>query len=155
MMVNKWRPIIFTENNDRSPSRGMRSTITTAVLVYDGECEFCKACVRFVQKRFRREVAVAAYQELDVTKFGLTVAQCAQAVQWVQTSETTDDPFGSGLPRVISGSAAVAQALRASRPPWNVVGIAVDLPGVRGLAARIYRLVAARRRCSAPTPPAD
>ena len=118
------------------------SATDTPTLVYDGECEFCTACVRFLARRTNRPLASVAYQSADLAALGLTREQCADAVQWVVDGRT------------VSAHVAVAAALRHARVPWPLAGIVISLPGIRSVAAAAYRKVAARRRCAAPTPPA-
>lgn len=113
------------------------STLIRPVLVFDGECEFCKACVRFVARRTSRPLTTVPYQSADLASLGLTREQCIEAVQWV----TTDS--------VRSGHLAVAAALRHARFPWPVLGAIVCAPGVRWIAAVVYRRVAERRSCAA------
>ena len=129
----------MTDNNTRTT---MPATLTSAVLVYDGECEFCKACVGFLARRTTRPLVSVAYQHANLETLGLTRAECEEAVQWV-------DVAGEAA----SAHVAVALALRNARKPWPLVGRLILLPGVRPIAAMVYRRVAARRRCAAPTPP--
>ncbi len=114
----------------------------TPTLVYDGECEFCTACVRFLARRTILPLASVAYQSADLAALGLTREECADAVQWVADGRT------------VSAHLAVAAALRHARMPWPLAGIVISLPGIRRVAAATYRKIAARRRCAAPTPPA-
>lgn len=124
------------------PSVGRVAPATpTPTLVYDGECEFCVACVRFLARRTNRPLVSAAYQSADLGALGLTLEQCTDAVQWVMRDRT------------LSAHLAVAAALRYARMPWPLAGIVITLPGIRRIAAATYRKVAARRRCAAPTPP--
>ncbi|MFZ9401522.1 MAG: thiol-disulfide oxidoreductase DCC family protein [Ilumatobacteraceae bacterium] len=120
----------------------MPATLTSAVLVYDGECEFCTACVRFLVRRTRRPLRCVAYQEADLSSLGLARVQCEESVQWVSMSG-----------EVASAHIAVACALRYARWPWPLAGRIIVMPGIRRIAATVYRRVAARRTCAAPTPP--
>lgn len=85
---------------------------------------------------------MVAYQTADLAMLGLTRQECSDAVQWVAPT------------RRAAGHLAVSLALRHARFPWPIVGVAIGVPGVRNLAGAIYRRVAARRQCAAPTPPA-
>jgi predicted DCC family thiol-disulfide oxidoreductase YuxK len=113
------------------------STLIRPVLVFDGECEFCKACVRFVARRTSRPLTTVPYQSADLPSLGLTREQCVEAVQWV----TTDS--------VRSGHLAVGATLRHARFPWTVLGAMIGAPGFRRVAAFVYRRVAERRSCAA------
>jgi predicted DCC family thiol-disulfide oxidoreductase YuxK len=116
----------------------MPATLTNAVLVYDGECEFCKACVRFLVRRTRRPLDCVAYQTADLSALGLTRAQCVESVQWVSISGG-----------VASAHVAVACALRYARWPWPLAGRFILLPGVRHTAAMVYRATNVRSPNSA------
>lgn len=123
------------------------------VLVFDGDCGFCTTSAglvpRVVDRRGR--YAVRPWQELDLPSLGLTPEMCSAAVQFV-------DPEL----RVSSGAPAVAAALRAGAPGWWPAGAALDLPGVRWVAARVYAWVAGHRyalpggtpACAVPVVPA-
>lgn len=143
------------------------STLTTAFVVYDGECGFCRSCVRFLDRRIRTRISSLAYQAAPLDALGLTREACEEEVQLL--IPIADRAFGHGVGergstvhdsnrhgtthRVYSGSAAVGRALRLARFPWNLVGLAIAAPGIRRLAAYVYGIVARRRRCTAPTPP--
>jgi predicted DCC family thiol-disulfide oxidoreductase YuxK len=124
-----------------STCRGAPRTPTTAapVLVYDGDCRFCKWCVRFLVRRTRRPLECVAYQTADLKTLGLTREQCELAVQWVSLDGQR-----------YSANLAAAAALRNARLPYPLLGVLLNLPGVRNLAASAYGQVARRRRCAAP-----
>ena len=102
-------------------------------LVYDGDCAFCQRCSRFVRRHFHG-VDVVAWQQADLAGYGLTEAQAAAAVQFVDASG-----------RIASGHAAIAELLIARGGPARWCGRVLLLPGIRWLAQGIYRLVAANR----------
>ena len=135
-IVNRWSPIILSDDNTRNTTS---ATLTKPVLVYDGECEFCGACVRFLTRRTRRPLTCVAYQTADLASLGLRHEQCEDAVQWVAPDGT-----------VSSAHIAVADALRHARWPWPMAGMVVGAPGVRAIAALVYRMVAQRRKCDNP-----
>ena len=122
----------------------MPATLTRPVLVFDGECDFCRACVRFAERITAREFTSVAYQTADLASLGLSASDCAEAVQWVALDGD-----------ITSAHEAVAAVLRHARWPWPIVGRAMLWPGVRDIAARVYQRVAQRRICivEAPTPP--
>jgi predicted DCC family thiol-disulfide oxidoreductase YuxK len=133
--VKTWSPIILSDDNTRSTS----ATLTSPVLVFDGECEFCRACVRFITRRTRRPLVVVAYQEADLVVLRLTREQCESAVQWVDVSGG-----------IASAHLAVARALRYARAPWSMAGAVIALPGLSRIAAWVYERVARRRSCDSP-----
>jgi len=47
-------------------------------IIYDGDCQFCKNCVVWLQKRLM--VTAIAYQVADLNRYGLTEQQCAKQV---------------------------------------------------------------------------
>lgn len=103
------------------------------LLVYDADCAFCTRAARVAHDRLGVE-HVEAWQTLDLDSLGLTADACAAAVQWVT-------PDGA----VVSAERAVIAALRHAGGAWRAVGALLALPGVRGLAAVGYRLVARYR----------
>lgn len=47
-------------------------------VIYDGECEFCKNCITWIEQRL--EVAAIAYQSADLAKYSLSYQQCQKQV---------------------------------------------------------------------------
>jgi predicted DCC family thiol-disulfide oxidoreductase YuxK len=47
-------------------------------VIYDGQCQFCHNCLTWVSKRLL--VNAIAYQDADLSAYGLTEAQCAKQV---------------------------------------------------------------------------
>ena len=52
--------------------------IEQVVVIYDGQCRFCKASVDWLQKGLL--VNAVAFQDGDLEKFGLTVEECSKEV---------------------------------------------------------------------------
>lgn len=104
------------------------------LLVFDGDCGFCTACVNLARRRIRPEARIEPWQTLELGALGLTVEQCAEAVQFV-------DDDGS----VSSGSRAVTAMLRTAPRPWPWVGAVGDAPVLRRLADVAYRTIARNR----------
>jgi predicted DCC family thiol-disulfide oxidoreductase YuxK len=103
------------------------------VLVFDGDCAFCTRSAH-VLERIGPDAEVVAWQLTDLAELGITEAQAAEAVQWVQADGT-----------VRSGHEAIAGILSTAGPVWKVSGRVLLLPGISWLAARVYRLVADNR----------
>jgi predicted DCC family thiol-disulfide oxidoreductase YuxK len=116
----------------------MHSNPQTATLVFDGECVFCNACVRWMNKHIRNTPRVVAWQETDVQALGLTEAQCSEAVQWVSADGKTHR----------SGHLAVAQLACDSGEWWRFVGYLIPLPVISQLGAMVYKKIANSRRCA-------
>jgi len=125
-------------------------------LVFDGDCAFCTSSATWVAERLRRSGHASAqlvpWQFTDLAALGTTVARAQQEVLWV-----TPDGTVSG------GAEAFAAWLRFSGPPYAALGTAMSWPGVRRLAAAVYRLVARNRHrmpggspaCALPPPGFD
>ncbi len=103
------------------------------VLVYDGNCAFCRRCVR-VLERIGPDAEIVAWQCADLAWLGITEEQAADAVQWVQIDGT-----------VRSGHEAIAATLNTAGGIWKTIARIVLLPGISWMAARVYRMVADNR----------
>jgi predicted DCC family thiol-disulfide oxidoreductase YuxK len=44
-------------------------------VIYDGQCEFCKNCLTWVEKKL--VVTAVPYQSADLAQYGLTIEECA------------------------------------------------------------------------------
>lgn len=102
-------------------------------LVFDGDCAFCTSCARLLE-RIGPEAEIVAWQVADLDELGMTAAQAAEAVRWVEPAGT-----------VRTGHEALAAALRSAGAPWRIAGRALVLPVISPLAAAGYRLVARNR----------
>jgi predicted DCC family thiol-disulfide oxidoreductase YuxK len=103
-----------------------------AMLVYDGDCDFCTRCARWLDAR-AHEVEVVPWQALDLAEVGLTEEQVRAAAYWLEGTA------------VVGGERAVARSLVACGRGYAVLGRAVLLPGVRRVAGVGYRFVARHR----------
>ncbi|MDY7105799.1 MAG: DUF393 domain-containing protein [Actinomycetota bacterium] len=105
------------------------------ILVFDGDCGFCTASARWIERRLTDGGArVRPWQELDLAALGLTLDDVTEQAWWIADGEP---PRG--------GHEAIASALSAARRGWPIAGRALTAPGVDRLAARGYRLVARNR----------
>ncbi|WP_042364378.1 thiol-disulfide oxidoreductase DCC family protein [Streptacidiphilus neutrinimicus] len=106
----------------------------TPVLVYDGDCAFCTSSLLFGERLLGTEGwASVPFQFADLDP--ALRARARTEVLWIT-------PTG----RVYGGADAVAKVLlRTRRAPWNALGGAMLLPGVRAATAALYRLVALNR----------
>lgn len=102
-------------------------------LLYDGDCGFCTTCVHALE-RIGPDAEIVAWQLADLAQLGVSEAQAADAVQWVE-------PDGE----VRSGHEAIAAALISAAGIWRPIGRALLLPGISWLAARAYLLIAHNR----------
>lgn len=103
------------------------------VLVFDGDCGFCTWSAARIERWASGALDVVPWQRADLPGMGLTEAQCATAVQFV-------DAHG-----VASGGAAVARALQQCRQPWRSVGRVLAQPWLGPIVERAYVVVAANR----------
>lgn len=107
--------------------------IVVAMLIFDGDCAFCRCSARFLEQRVRPRASVVPYQQTDVASLSLSADECREAVQWVN----------GNLRR--SGARAIAAVLREAGVPWRILGTLIDVAPVRPLAAFVYGLVARNR----------
>jgi len=70
------------------------ATHLDVIVIYDGECRFCSACLKWLQGKL--QVTAVAFQEADLAIYRLTRNQCEKAVFVVAGQKT------------YSGSSAIA-----------------------------------------------
>lgn len=104
-----------------------------SVLVFDGDCAFCTSCARLLE-RICPAAEIVPWQTADLDALGITAAQAAEAVRWIEADGT-----------VRTGHEAIAATLITTRRPWRIAGRAILLPGVSIVAATTYRLIARNR----------
>lgn len=111
-------------------------------LVFDGDCAFCTSSATWVSHRLHRttvpDVHLVPWQITDLAGLGLT-AKRAQFEALLVLPDGT----------IHGGAFAFAHWLRYRGGAYGVLGSAMLLPGVRSLAAAVYR-VAARNRQRMP-----
>lgn len=116
------------------PGRSLRrqTGVVAPTLVYDGDCGICQASVRLLRSLgCRAEMVPSAVWVRDHPS---DAARCADAVLFVE---------GGG--EVLAGERAIAAALRRVRRPGPLAAAVLDARGIRPLAGRVYRWVAANR----------
>ncbi|MEW2355601.1 DUF393 domain-containing protein [Spirillospora sp. NPDC029432] len=119
------------------------------VLLYDGDCGFCTASVRFIERRIPTSAELVPYQAADLAALGTTPERAAREVVWV----------GRGR-RALGGAQAAAALLIDAGGVWRPLGLVLRVPPFRWIAHGVYRLVANNRgRLPGATPacalPAD
>ena len=97
------------------------------VIIYDGECDFCAECVKWVLKRIN--AFALPFQTADLSKYGVTNERCSKEVVVVING------------KVSGGADAVAKLLRASG--YKNLATLLKLSGPLG--RRGYSWVAANR----------
>lgn len=103
------------------------------VLVYDGDCGFCSASVRWISPHWRADVDAEAWQALGaegLAALGLSQEACAQAAYWVDSDG-----------RAWRGHLAVAKALSAADGWRRAAGRLGLVPPGRWVGAAVYPLV--------------
>ncbi|MDP9867109.1 MULTISPECIES: thiol-disulfide oxidoreductase DCC family protein [Streptosporangium] len=103
------------------------------VLLYDGDCGFCTASVRFAERRIGLRARATPWQRADLAALGTTRERADREVLWVERG------------RVYGGAQAVARLLIAAGPPWSLPGLLLRMPPLRWAAQGVYRLVSANR----------
>jgi predicted DCC family thiol-disulfide oxidoreductase YuxK len=63
------------------------------IVIYDGECAFCKSSIEWIQQRL--VVDAQPFQKADLAEYGLTYQQCSQSVQVI-----TDGTILAGAPAI-------------------------------------------------------
>ena len=104
-----------------------------SVVLFDGRCGFCTWSVEFARKKVHADIDFIPYQSVDVTQYGLTEEQCAQAVQFVS-------PRGP-----VAGELAVAEVLKSGRGAWKFLGSVMASAPARPAAGISYRFIARHR----------
>lgn len=100
--------------------------MSNAVVVYDGDCGICEASSRWILRHVD-SVSVLSHREYGLEHIGSV---------WLVTDQGR-----------LEGARAVAKILKmARRKSFNMLGILIDLPLVRTVAAGVYYVVARNRR---------
>ena len=132
----------------------MVETRSVPWLVFDGDCAFCTSSATWVAARLRRpsgpNAHLIAWQFADLTTLGTDSTRAQREVLWVT-------PDGD----LAGGAQAFARWLQFRGGAYGALGTVMRLPGVRTLAAGVYRLVANNRQrlpggtpaCALPPPP--
>lgn len=97
-------------------------------LVYDADCGFCAASAQWLDD------AAVAWHTLDLTVVGVTQEQADANAGWLVDGRVS-----------LLGAPAIGAALRARGGASRVLGWALAVPGIRGLAALVYPRIAANR----------
>ncbi|GAA3984448.1 hypothetical protein GCM10023085_78240 [Actinomadura viridis] len=105
------------------------------VLVYDGDCGFCTASVRFAERRIPTAAEPVPYQLADLAALGTTAERAAREVVWVGRDG-----------RVRGGAQAIAALLIEAGGAWRPLGLLARVPPFRWIAHGLYRLAAANRQ---------
>ncbi|GAA1509669.1 hypothetical protein GCM10009677_48240 [Sphaerisporangium rubeum] len=108
---------------------------TSMLLVYDGDCGFCRLCLDFARKYLPFMPRVSAWQGLDLARHGLTLAQVNASVQLLGP-----DGMRAHGARAVGILLAVQPSL-----PWRILGNVALTPPISWVAEVVYRLVSRYR----------
>src|SRR5687768_12681031 len=107
-------------------------------LIYDGDCAFCTSSAHWLAERLNRplglNVRLVPWQVTDLAALGTTSERARGEALWVAADGT-----------IHGGAAAFAEWLKFCGGVYRIVGHLMDLPGIRGLAAAVYRVIAKNR----------
>jgi predicted DCC family thiol-disulfide oxidoreductase YuxK len=106
--------------------------------LYDGDCAFCSACARLIERRVPTRAQVVAWQFTDLDALRVSRAECEESVQWVA-------PGASGRPAHVSGPVAVARLLCDAGGFWRPLGALLGTRPVLLLAWPVYRWISRNR----------
>ena len=105
------------------------------LILFDGDCGVCDRVATAMAARHGAEIAIwRAWQREPSLPAGLTPQRLAREIVLVRDGG-----------EVLGGAMAFA-ALWRRMPGWRLAGAALAAPGLRVVAALVYRLVASRRR---------
>lgn len=123
------------ESSAAQPPRTVRQAPPDKpLLIFDGDCGFCRRWIARWQKATGDRVDFAAYQEVEARFPEIPRADFAQAVQLIE-------PDG----RVQSGADAVFRIFDFAPKGAPLLRFLRQLPGVMPIARAAYRIVAANR----------
>jgi len=112
----------------------MMASMTSPVLLYDGDCGFCTRSVQFIERRVPTSAEIVAYQFADLPALGVSEEQASYEVVWI-----------AGDARTYGGAQAVAMLLIDAGGAWKALGAIGRVPPFRWVAHGLYRLVANNR----------
>lgn len=103
------------------------------VVLFDGRCGFCAWSVNFARNSVHADVEFVPYQSVDLVDYGLTIEQCAAAVQYVEGGHS------------YAGERAIGAILQSGQGMWKPLGRVIGSAPVRPIAGVVYRFVARHR----------
>jgi predicted DCC family thiol-disulfide oxidoreductase YuxK len=108
------------------------------VLIYDGDCQFCRLSLEFGIKNLPVFPQYTAFQRINPADFGLTESQVRSKIWLVEKGTPVNTPLGGHL-------AAGAILLNQTKPLLRALGWMISTPPTSWLADLTYRLIAANR----------
>lgn len=126
------------------------------ILIFDGDCAFCTSSATWFAARLAKgdgtDARLVPWQFTDLAAIGASPERAQREVLWLGSD--------GGLS---GGAAAFSRWLRHAGGVWGVLGRTMALPGIRQVAAAVYRLIARNRHrmpggtpaCALPPPGFD
>ena len=105
------------------------------VLIYDGDCQFCRLSLDFGLRILKNFPLYVAFQRINPEDFGLTQAQVKSQIWTV----------GGGKQRSGGHLAVAALLAMQSNPFFRVLGWLVRTPPTSWIAKKLYFFIAANR----------
>jgi predicted DCC family thiol-disulfide oxidoreductase YuxK len=108
------------------------------ILIYDGDCQFCRLSLDFGIRNLSKFPQFVAYQKIDPAKYGLSVEDVSSQVWLAERTARGLKPLGGHL--------AVAQILL-DQPQfyWRWLGFLMKTPPFSFVADLVYKWVAKNR----------
>mgnify|MGYP003353134880 CR=1 FL=1 len=104
----------------------MRDYLSVTTVIFDGECDFCRSCIEWVQNRY--QIQALANQSIDPVEYGVTREQCEKSVIVIEN-------------QILVGAKAVAYLLK--KTEHRYLGKLLKLLGPLGEYG--YKYVASHR----------
>ncbi|MDE0268065.1 MAG: DCC1-like thiol-disulfide oxidoreductase family protein [Acidimicrobiaceae bacterium] len=117
------------------------------LLVFDGDCRFCRVSAGWIERRLPDEVQVRAWQSLELADVGLTHEQVETSLWWVHTEHKNLNSEECEIPNPVGGHAAIGHALISMGGVWSAAGNLILHPPFNWLAQLVYTLIARNRYC--------
>lgn len=104
------------------------------MLIYDGDCGFCTATARWIERRLSSGYLVIPSQRAELHSLGLTDGDVDRSAWWIDSDGVRSDEHH-----------CIARALKAMSGPWPVLGRLLTLAPLSPLARCAYRQIARNR----------
>ena len=108
------------------------------LLIYDGECGFCRRWAQWARARLPSHVRIEPWQALELKALELTRQEVETAVCWLE------DDRVRGSTRC-QGAEAIGRALLTANGAYKVMGRLILRPPMCWMARPVYAIVAANR----------
>jgi predicted DCC family thiol-disulfide oxidoreductase YuxK len=118
------------------------------MMLYDGQCGFCKSSVRRMQKWVGDRIEFVPYQDQDEHRLDIPMEELSESIHLIKP----DGSVSRGAKAILSAGAEYGGQLWARFLWWSYRYI----PFVARIAEFVYARIADSRTCTIPAaPPAD